>query len=144
MGKSSRTNVHGITSLIKAFPSYMVHMIDIQKLQDSNSQKALHLKSFCSMGNEHTILVGGEIGERFRKWITNRPTGECHPYKFLSLPDMEAANAVYVNGTLIRRASSEFPNSSEAFAKLDVKQVEVEASELAKVDGALTCCSVLF
>jgi hypothetical protein len=60
------------------------------------------------------------------------------------LIDQDAANCVYVNGTLIRRASHEFPRSADALISLGGQQIEVEANELAKVDGALSCCSVFF
>ncbi len=84
--------------------------------------------------------------------------GEAHgpvKYDVLAVPDRDAANLVYINGHLIRRSSQEFPNSGVIFDSFVRKmnhshrghvivQKEVNASELAKVDGAITCCSLLF
>ncbi len=65
-------------------------------------------------------------------------------YHFVLVPDQDAANCVYINQTIIRRASKEFPESGKVFEKVHIKQIEIHASELAKVDGAITCCSLIF
>ena len=81
-------------------------------------------------------------------------------YIFTHLPDeVSAANVLYINDTIIRRTNKEFPLSEAIFrtgqfsgsgsqfsgsgTSATTTQIQVEASELAKVDGALTCCSLL-
>ena len=181
VGLTKRTNQKGISSLQQMFPSYKVRTFDLANIiavardrAKSNSssscviEEVLHLKSFCSMCGDDTVLVGGAVGEVFADMINKRegcpaaPAGSSPPpvvYKIVKVPDTEAANCVYLsvhdktgnvtNKTMIRRAGFEFPASDEVFrtpGELDPRmiQIEVEAGELAKVDGALTCCSLLF
>ena len=132
-------------------------------------EEVLHLKSFCSMCGDNNVLVGGPLGWVFAHWINsniypsigsndNRGSGRISasndggsdvigfPYKIIHVPDAAAANCVFVNGTVVRRAGTEFPASASILRmQLDpkLKQIEVEAGELAKVDGALSCCSVI-
>ncbi|XP_072129376.1 N(G),N(G)-dimethylarginine dimethylaminohydrolase 1 isoform X2 [Mobula birostris] len=73
-----------------------------------------------------------------------------HRYDKLTLPDDEAANCVYLNTpehghVLLHRSAEEHPESAKVFEKLkDYLLIPVANSELAKVDGGLTCCSILF
>ena len=81
----------------------------------------------------------------------------CSEYAFTHVSDEEDANCIYANGALLRRPTAEFPSSNFSF-KYDINgktihdkfkvpvsnHIELENSELRKVDGALTCCSVLF
>ena len=125
--------------------------VDLERLQAASAgskkadrEEALHLKSFCSMCTKTTILVGGSMGMALQKHLERVPAFANH--SFLQVPDMAAANCVLVNDTLIRRSRAEFPDSDAVFrAQIPshIRQVEVEAGELAKVDGALTCCSLL-
>jgi dimethylargininase len=66
---------------------------------------------------------------------------------FVRVPDAPAANVLSVNETVLVRSSSEFPRSvpilQRACQIAGLASVEVEGSELAKIDGALTCGSVL-
>ena len=43
----------------------------------------------------------------------------------------------------VRRCDHEFPDSADVLRTLEGKIIQIEAGELAKVDGALTCCSLL-
>lgn len=58
-----------------------------------------------------------------------------------------AANCVLVNGALLHRARAEYPRSAALLAAAargaGLAAAEVEAGELERVDGALTCCSLL-
>ena len=144
--------------LQKSFPQYPVVPIDIAELiqhtmgsQDlSDSAAPLHLKSFCSMYGANKVLVGGEIGRHFGRWLTERHArtssgdGGGTRYTITHVPDEAAANCIVVNETLIRRTAREFPDSHAILSSLSTQQVEVECSELGKVDGALTCCALLF
>lgn len=93
---------------------------------------------------------GGDLGLIWRKLATQLSQQSLHfpdsSYNFIQFPENErdAANCLYINKTLIRRSKAEFPISHSIFeTKCSAKQIEVEGSELAKVDGALTCCSLL-
>lgn len=162
VGLTTRTNKSGAESLQKVFPEYPVIPVDLNMLHTAAAnivpttvgankdnvtaavEQALHLKSFCSMCTKATILVGGVMGRALQNYLQTLPAFANH--SFLHVPDMAAANCVLVNDTLIRRSRKEFPHSDAIFrAQIPghIRQVEVEAGELAKVDGALTCCSLL-
>ena len=65
-------------------------------------------------------------------------------YKYLEVPDDVGANCLLVNGTLIHVAKEDYPRSFEVFEKFSAeKKIALSASELNKVDGCFTCCSVL-
>ena len=141
--------------LRKSFPQYPVVPVDISELIKhvgcknlSDAAAPLHLKSFCSMYGRNKVLVGGEIGWHFGKWLTERNTtsSSCSSDRYIiaHVPDEAAANCIIVNGTLIRRTALEFPDSHATLTSLSAQQVQVECSELGKVDGALTCCALLF
>jgi N-dimethylarginine dimethylaminohydrolase len=99
------------------------------------------------MYGRNKVLVGGEIGRHFGRWLTERyntTSSDSNRYIIAHVPDEAAANCIIVNGTLIRRTAHEFPDSHAVLSSLGVRQVEVECSELGKVDGALTCCALLY
>ena len=65
-------------------------------------------------------------------------------YQYLEVPDDTGANCLYVNGTLFHVTKEDFPRSFEVFESFPAeKKVPLSASELNKVDGCFTCCSVL-
>eukprot|EP01038_Epipyxis_sp_PR26KG_P010492 gene10492-14100_t len=150
VGNTSRTNKYGIEILHKTFPEYPIIIFNLEnalQIINHNNEKdgfVLHLKSFCSMCGPNHILIGGDIGLEFQKFMKNYKNDKL-AYEFIHVPDREAANCLFINNVLIRRASTEFPNSQNVFENISIfKQIEIEASELAKVDGALTCCSLLY
>lgn len=64
-------------------------------------------------------------------------------YQFWPVPDDIGANCLFINGTLVRASHNVFPESSVQYEKLNCQQVPLSCSELNKVDGCFTCCSVL-
>ena len=64
-------------------------------------------------------------------------------YQILRVPDRDAANCLYINGTIICRASEEFPESAKVFSEMASDIIELNVSEMAKAQGALTCSSIL-
>jgi dimethylargininase len=139
VGISERTDLAGIAALQAAFPRFNVNPIDISKIGAQHG--VLHLKSACSMCGEGHVLTGGVVGSEIAKAMQRSAPLR---YRYSHVVDAAASNCVYVNGHLLRRSGEEFPHSSAALTAIGGVQIEVESSELAKVDGALTCCSVLF
>lgn len=123
----------GLSQLAGVFPSYPVTGIPVKE--------GLHLKSFLSMAGPNLIAIGSSTAsQEARKQIEE--LGKFK-YNFLQCPDDLAANCVYANGTLIHVSKEAFPNSVSVFEQLPGKRIALTATELNKVDGALTCCSVL-
>lgn len=63
-------------------------------------------------------------------------------YKFVEFPDDTAANCLYIDGNLVHVSS---PKSAAVVEGLDMlgKKYPLDVSELGKVDGCLTCSSLL-
>ena len=104
--------------------------------------EGLHLKSFMSMVGPDTIAIGmSPAANEARKLIETKGSFK---YSYFEVPDDIAANCLYINGALIHSSKEAFPNSSEVFKKLPAaRKVALSATELNKVDGCFTCCSVL-
>ncbi|KAG5850051.1 N(G),N(G)-dimethylarginine dimethylaminohydrolase 1 isoform X1 [Anguilla anguilla] len=139
VGLSKRTNQRGAEILADAFKDYAVSTVPVQE--------GLHLKSFCSMAGPGLIAIGSsESAQRALKIMQQMSD---HRYDKLTVPDDLAANCVYMNlpskgHVLLHCTPEEYPESVKVFEKLkDHMLIPVSNSEKVKVDGALTCCSVL-
>ncbi|XP_032884990.1 N(G),N(G)-dimethylarginine dimethylaminohydrolase 1 isoform X1 [Amblyraja radiata] len=140
VGLSERTNQRGAEILANVFKDYAVSKVSVSG--------ALHLKSFCTMAGPELIAIGSS--DQAQKTLMNMQEMSEHRYEKLTLPDDMAANCVYLNiptkgHVLLHRTAEEFPDSAKEFGKLkDYLLIPVCNTELAKVDGGLTCCSILF
>ncbi|KAG7242321.1 hypothetical protein INR49_023997 [Caranx melampygus] len=139
VGLSKRTNQRGAEILADAFKDYAVSTVPVLE--------GLHLKSFCSMGGPGLIVIGSS--EPAQKALKIMQQMSDHRYDKLTVPDDLAANCVYMNlpnkgHVLMHCTADEFPESAKVFEKLkDHMLIPVSNMEKVKVDGALTCCSVL-
>ena len=133
VGLSGRTDEQGVHILAKTFGDYPVTAITVPS--------HLHLKSMMSMVGPDTVMVGGS-SEAEEVWKEVEKKAKFK-YEKLSVPEDKAANCLFVNGTLFHLTSTEIPRSYEVFKQLPAPKIEVENSELHKVDGGLTCLSIL-
>ncbi|XP_034167607.2 N(G),N(G)-dimethylarginine dimethylaminohydrolase 1 isoform X2 [Pangasianodon hypophthalmus] len=139
VGLSKRTNQRGAEILADTFKDYAVSTVPVKD--------GLHLKSFCSMAGPGLIAIGSS--ETAQKALKTMQQMSDHKYDKLTLPDDAAANCVYMNlpgkgHVLLHRTPEEYPESAKVFEKLkDHMLIPIPNLEGAKVDGALTCCSVL-
>ncbi|KAJ8277812.1 hypothetical protein GJAV_G00080360 [Gymnothorax javanicus] len=139
VGLSRRTNQRGAEILADVFKDYAVSTVPVEGF--------LHLKSFCSMAGPGLIAIGSS--EHAQRALKIMQQMSDHRYDKLTLPDDLAANCVYMNlpskgHVLMHCTPEEFPESNKVFEKLkDHMLIPVSNSEKGKVDGALTCCSVL-
>ena len=134
VGLSKRTSSEGANELKNAFPKYPVHQIEVK-------DQTLHLKSMMSMASDDVIAIGpSPSSELAEKVMKEKAT---FPYKFHKVSTDAAANCLWINGTLVHRSSIEFPSIKDDFANFDCPKIELTNIELSKVDGALTCSSLL-
>ncbi|KAG7514671.1 hypothetical protein JOB18_039784 [Solea senegalensis] len=139
VGLSSRTNQRGAEILADAFKDYAVSTVPVLA--------SLHLKSFCSMGGPGLIVIGSSEPAQKALKIMQQMSDHC--YDKLTVPDDIAANCIYMNlpnkgHVLLHCTAEEFPESFKVFEKLkDYTLIPVSNMEKVKVDGALTCCSIL-
>jgi dimethylargininase len=94
----------------------------------------LHLKSAVTQVAEGTLLINPEWTDK----------GCFEGVKFIEVDPSEpyAANAVLVDGTIIYPTA--FPKTQKRLEESGIRMVTVDADELAKAEGAVTCCSLIF
>jgi dimethylargininase len=94
----------------------------------------LHLKSAVTQVGEDTLLINPE-------WVSK---DDIPGMKFIEVDSSEpyAANAVLVDETIIYPAS--FPKTQAKLEAAGIRMIIVDADELAKAEGAVTCCSLIF
>jgi dimethylargininase len=94
----------------------------------------LHLKSAVTQISEDTLLINPE-------WV---PKDKFPGMNFIEVDPSEpyAANAVLVDGTIIYPSS--FPKTQVKLQAAGIRMIIVEVDELAKAEGAVTCCSLIF
>lgn len=133
VGLSGRSNQQGIDFLAKVFPNYPVTGITVTG--------RLHLKSMMTMAGPNVIAVGGSDDSK-TAWNEVQLKAKFKYERFM-VPEDRAANCLLVNDTLFHLPAAEIPNSHDVFKQLPGQKIELENSELYKVDGCLTCLSIL-
>ncbi|XP_032238382.2 N(G),N(G)-dimethylarginine dimethylaminohydrolase 1 [Nematostella vectensis] len=133
VGISKRSNKEGAETLAKAFPSLPVSTINVKG--------HLHLKSTMTMLAPDTIVTSDDE-TALAAW--NELVSKAkYQYKRVVVPESFAANCLFINGTVVHRPEKEIPKSYPIYKGLKDPKVEMEISEFHKVDGCLTCRSIL-
>ncbi len=132
VGRSSRTNDEGIAQLrarVSGF-GYTVKDIDVRG--------CLHLKSAVTAVGESALLGN-------RAWVDRRAFGDV-TWVEVDPSEPHAANALWIgDGVIYPRACER--TASMLRAHLDAAAMSlhlVDASELAKAEGGVTCCSLIY
>jgi dimethylargininase len=127
VGASTRTNLAGIGQLreIVAPLGYALHPAGVGG--------CLHLKSAVTALDDETILI-------------NRAWAREADFQGFALVDVDpaepsAANIVRVGRRLLYSAA--FPRTAERIARRGYDVTTVDVSEIAKAEGAVTCCSLI-
>jgi len=127
VGLSARTTpsaVEQLTALLEPF-GYAVAAVDVKG--------CLHLKSAVTEVAPGVLLVNQEwTGE----WVQRFDRVEVAP------GEPYAANGLLLDNTLLY--PSAFPLTRDRLEARGIHTCEVDVSELAKAEGAVTCCSVVF
>jgi dimethylargininase len=128
VGLSSRSNPSAIEQMQSALRPYGY------TVQGVPVQGCLHLKSAVTQAAEDALLINPNWVDKrtFRTWRLIE-VDAAEPY---------AGNALLIGGTLIYPAS--FPRTRERLEAHDIHMMTVDVSELAKAEGAVTCCSLVF
>ena len=136
VGLSERTNAGAVQVLADSFHGVNVRAVEFQG-------EALHLKSIVTHIDEVTLLAPtGDLGDQVLKEMEAHELG----YDIIRLPSMLACNAVAVNGGLLAQHTGCGESKRilvESARDRGLKLDFVDMSEIAKADGALTCCSIL-
>ncbi|MFN8580130.1 MAG: N(G),N(G)-dimethylarginine dimethylaminohydrolase [Gemmatimonadaceae bacterium] len=128
VGDTPRSNAAGVSQLrtLLAPFGYTVRSAAITG--------ALHLKTAVTRVAERVLLVNPS-------WIDHRAYFPNWIIVEVDPGEPFAANALLANGQVI--LSSSFPRTAERLRQVGVRVVPVPASELAKAEGGVTCCSLL-
>ena len=127
VGRSGRTNDAGIEQLrrLVAPHDYRVVAVDFAG--------CLHLKSAASAIADDTVLLNPA-------WVS----ASAFPGRdavVIDASEPHGANALRIGDSLIY--SSEYPRTAAKLAQRGLRVCEVDLSELAKAEGAVTCCSLI-
>jgi dimethylargininase len=127
VGASSRTNQAGLDQFraIVEYFGYAMTVIDVHG--------CLHLKSAVSVAGENALLVNPQ-------WL---PADRFDGYTLVTVHPEEplAANVVRVRDDLVYSAA--YPRTLERLVAAGARVTTVDVSELAKAEGAITCCSLI-
>jgi len=128
VGRSSRTNEAGIEQLRSMVQPFGYEVIAV------SVHGCLHLKSAV-------CLIGDDLLLANRAWVDLTAFGtlralEVHP------SEPHAANALRVGDAVVHSAG--YPRTAERMIERGLHVVPVIATEIAKAEGAVSCCSLLF
>jgi dimethylargininase len=127
VGRSGRTNDEGIRWL-----RCTVRPLGYE-VRPAEVDGCLHLKSAVTAIADRLLLAN-------RRWI---PTADLSGFDVVDVDPHEeyAANALRLEDRIIYAAA--FPRTLERLRRRGIDVDTVDVSELAKAEGAVTCCSVL-
>lgn len=128
VGLTSRTSRKGVSQLRRVVEphGYRVKAVPVAG--------CLHLKSACTFVGQETLLVN-------RAWVDDGP---FEGWNLLDVdPDEPAgANALLVGETVVYPTA--FPKTRRLLADCGFAVQTVDNTELAKAEGGVTCCSLIF
>jgi dimethylargininase len=124
-GRSNQAGVRQMRDLVEPF-GYRVEGVPVTG--------CLHLKSAVTQVAEDALLIN-------REWVDGQI------FRALKLIDVDpvepmGANALLVGGVAVY--PSAYPRTRRRLEKAGVAVQTVDVSELAKAEGAVTCCSLIF
>ena len=127
VGLTGRTNEDGVAQLRGALApfGYTVTVVAVEG--------CLHLKSAVTQVAPDTVLLN-------RAWVDSSTFAELETID-VDPAEPSAANTLMVDGAALVAAA--YPRTAARLAKAGLLLVRLDMSELAKAEGALTCCSIL-
>jgi dimethylargininase len=127
-GRTARTNGEGIARLAEAVAPFGYRVVEV------SVEGCLHLKSAVTLAADGLLLVQPEwvSPASFDPALELLPVDPSEPY---------AANVLRVRATVIMPAA--FPRTRERLESRGIRVTPVDVSELAKAEGAVTCCSLI-
>lgn len=128
IGVSERTSQDGAAQLVKIL-SNAGHTAETVPVE-----AGLHLKSSVNYVGQNTLLVTKNLSNYTGFSIYNRI--------ILDEDEEYAANTLWVNDTLLM--PKDFPKTRTKLSHLGMPIIELDVSEVHKMDGGLTCMSLRF
>ena len=130
VGLSGRTNREAVAQMRRILNphGYSIEEVEV------DVRGCLHLKSAVTAIDDETLLIN-------RRWA------DAKQFAGLAVIDVaqsepHAANVLRVGGSIICAAA--YPMTQQKLEAHGVRVTPVDVSELAKAEGAVTCCSLIF
>lgn len=128
VGRTSRTNAEGVQQLRAAAAPFGYRVVEVPV------EGCLHLKSAATLAAESLLLVQPA-------WVSPAAFGPALEPLRVDPSEPYAANVLLVRDSVIQPAG--FPRTRDRLEARGVRVTVVDVSELAKAEGAVTCCSLL-
>jgi len=128
VGLSSRSTEEAIAQMQVILEPYSY------KVRGVRVTGCLHLKSAVTQIGKNTLLINP-------KWVSKNAFPGMDIIE-IDPSEPYAANAVLVDDSIIYPSS--FPKTRAKIEQAGIDTLIVEADELAKAEGAVTCCSLIF
>ena len=128
VGLSSRSNLSAIEQMQDVLQPYGYTVKGVQV------NGCLHLKSAVTQVTVDTLLINPN-------WVDTRPFRDWNLIEVDAL-EPYASNALLIGETVVYPAS--FPRTRRRLEAHGISVMTVDVSELAKAEGAVTCCSLVF
>ncbi len=128
VGRSSRTNTEAIAQLQSLLEPWDYHVVPAEVTG------CLHLKSAVTAVGDNRLLIN-------RAWTD---ASAFAPNDLIDVPDDEpfGANALLVRDSVVY--PSHLPRTAERMERAGINVIRTACSEIAKAEGAVTCCSLVF
>jgi dimethylargininase len=127
-GRSSRTNEHGIHQLRDIVAPFGYRLVQVELTG------CLHLKSAVTSLAADLLLLNPA-------WVSVAAFPGCEAL-LIDEQEPHAANALRIADTILYPA--QFPRTLARLVESGLRVATVDCSELAKAEGAVTCCSLVF
>jgi dimethylargininase len=127
IGLSSRSDTNAVEQIQDFLQPYGY------EVQTAIASGCLHLKSAVTQVANDTLLINPA-------WTDKKHFAGM---KFIEIDPSEsyAANALLIGDTILYPKA--FPKTRKKLEDVGIKIVDIDADELAKAEGALTCCSLI-
>lgn len=127
VGLSTRSNQAAINQLNESLGKYGYQVIGVQM------HDCLHLKTAVTKVDQETLLINS-------KWVD---TNHFENFKWIEVDPSEpfAANCLPVGNSIIYPTT--FPKTCAKLKAAGYSVTTVDVAELAKAEGAVTCCSLI-
>jgi dimethylargininase len=128
LGLSTRSDTHALEQL-----QHFVQPFGY-RLQPVTVTGCLHLKSAVTQIAQDTLLINPA-------WV-DRSAFDSVKFVETEASEPYAANALRIGGMVIYPSS--YPRTQQRLSSSGIRMITVESDELAKAEGGVTCCSLVF
>ncbi len=129
VGKSCRSSAVGIALLREIVKPLDYEVISLPV------EGCLHLKSAVSLVAENTLLLNPT-------WVSPDDFSDIEHFITVHPSEPYGANALFLENTTVY--STEFPKTRRKLINEGINMISIDISELAKAEGEITCCSIIF